>query len=101
MMRSAVSKIVARHDLADLGNRLRTENKRIVFANGCFDILHIGHVRYLAGARAEGDCLVVGVNADAGVHGLKGPGRPILPAEARATLVAALSDVDYVVIFPE
>jgi|SRR5215470_16313120 len=100
-MRTAASKIVGRMDLIALGKRLRQERMRVVFANGCFDILHVGHVRYLAGARAEGDVVVVGVNADAGVRGLKGPGRPILNENARAALVAALRDVDYVVIFPE
>jgi rfaE bifunctional protein nucleotidyltransferase chain/domain len=80
---------------------LREQGKKIVLANGCFDILHVGHVRYLAGARAEGDALVVGVNADAGVSGLKGPGRPVLNERARARLVAALREVDYVVIFAE
>ena len=75
--------------------------KRIVLANGCFDILHVGHVRYLEGARQEGDLLVVGVNADTGVRGIKGPGRPLLDEESRATLVAALRAVEYVVVFPE
>src|SRR5215469_6974121 len=101
MMRAAASKIVARKDLKALGDRLRQEGKRIVLANGCFDILHVGHVRYLAGARAEGDALIVCVNADSGVQGLKGPGRPVLNERARALLVAALREVDYVVIFPE
>lgn len=100
-MRMAESKLIARSDLARIGNDLRNQNKRIVFANGCFDILHAGHVRYLAGARAEGDVLVVGVNADSGVQGLKGAGRPVLNESARAALVAALRDVDYVIIFPE
>jgi D-glycero-beta-D-manno-heptose 1-phosphate adenylyltransferase len=88
-------------ELTQLGAKLRDEGKKIVLANGCFDILHVGHVRYLAGARAEGDVLVVGVNADSGVQGLKGPGRPVLNETARATLVAALREVDYVVIFHE
>jgi D-glycero-beta-D-manno-heptose 1-phosphate adenylyltransferase len=73
----------------------------VVFANGCFDLLHVGHVRYLEGARQEGDVLVVAVNADSSVSGLKGPGRPVLPGSARAELVAALRCVDYVVIFDE
>jgi D-glycero-beta-D-manno-heptose 1-phosphate adenylyltransferase len=72
-----------------------------VLANGCFDTLHVGHVRYLAGAKQEGDILVVGVNSDSSVGCLKGPGRPILDERARALLVASLRDVDYVVIFPE
>ncbi len=100
-MRPAESKIIARTALADLGAQLRAQGHRIVLANGCFDILHVGHVRYLAGARAEGDVLVAGVNADSGVQGLKGPGRPVLNETARALLVAALREVDYVVIFPE
>jgi len=87
--------------LADLGERLRGEGRRIAFANGCFDILHVGHVRYLQGARQQGDVLVVGVNSDRSVAALKGPGRPILDAEARCELVAALEGVDYVVVFDE
>jgi rfaE bifunctional protein nucleotidyltransferase chain/domain len=100
-MHAPESKIVARSKLAGLGENLRKKGKRIVFANGCFDILHVGHVRYLSGARAEGHALVVGVNADSGVQGLKGPGRPVLDERARGLLVAALRAVDYVVIFPE
>jgi rfaE bifunctional protein nucleotidyltransferase chain/domain len=75
--------------------------RRIAFANGCFDLLHVGHVRYLQGAREQGDVLVVGVNSDRSVAALKGPGRPLLSAEARCELVAALECVDYVVIFDE
>lgn len=100
-MRGAETKIIERGGLAKLGDELRKQRRRIVFANGCFDILHVGHVRYLSGARAEGDVLVVGINADSGVHGLKGPGRPVLTERARAMLVASLRVVDYVVIFPE
>ncbi|HKF24374.1 MAG TPA: adenylyltransferase/cytidyltransferase family protein [Candidatus Acidoferrum sp.] len=84
-----------------MAEELRAQAKRIVFANGCFDILHVGHIRYLEGARAQGDALVVGVNADSSVCGLKGPGRPILGEQARGLLVAALRAVDYVVVFPE
>ncbi|NQW05461.1 MAG: adenylyltransferase/cytidyltransferase family protein [Acidobacteria bacterium] len=73
----------------------------IAFANGCFDLLHVGHVRYLQGARAEADRLVVAVNADVSVRGLKGEGRPILDESARAELVSALACVDYVVLFPD
>lgn len=79
----------------------RRRGRRIVLANGCFDLLHVGHVRYLEGARREGDVLVVAVNDDEGVRGLKGPGRPLLEARDRARLVAALAAVDYVVIFAE
>ena len=100
-MREAATKLIERKDLPRIAKELRQQGKKIVLANGCFDILHVGHVRYLAGARAEGDALVVGVNADAGVSGLKGPGRPVLNERARARLVAALREVDYVVIFAE
>ena len=79
----------------------RARGRRIVLANGCFDILHVGHVRYLEGARREGDVLIVGVNSDASERQLKGEGRPVLPEQARAELVAALGCVDYVVIFSD
>jgi len=79
----------------------RREGRTVALANGCFDVLHVGHVRYLEGARREADRLVVAVNDDASVRQLKGPGRPILRAAARAELVAALRAVDYVVIFGE
>ncbi len=91
-------------DLADareLATQARHLGKRVVLANGCFDILHVGHVRYLNGARARGDLLFVGVNSDASVRRLKGEGRPILDQQARARLVAALECVDCVVIFEE
>jgi rfaE bifunctional protein nucleotidyltransferase chain/domain len=94
-------KILSRDEAARRLADHREKGHRIVLANGCFDILHVGHARYLAGARAEGDVLVVAVNSDASVESLKGPGRPILPAEARAELVAALAVVNYVVIFDE
>ena len=100
-MSTAAAKIIQRRELSGIGAKLRRDGKKIVLANGCFDILHVGHVRYLAGARAEGDALVVGVNADSGVQGLKGPGRPVWDERARAALVAALREVDYVVIFAE
>lgn len=89
-------------DLPALEQRLeehRRRGERIVLANGCFDLLHVGHVRFLQAARQQGDVLVVGVNSDASTRQLKGPGRPILPAQARARLVAALAAVDYVVVF--
>jgi rfaE bifunctional protein nucleotidyltransferase chain/domain len=95
------AKLVDRKDVAALGERLRREGRRIAFANGCFDLLHVGHVRYLEGARAEGDVLVVGVNSDRAVAALKGPNRPVLGAQGRAELVAALESVDYVVIFDD
>lgn len=93
--------IISGADLVALGERLRHEGRRIAFANGCFDVLHVGHVRYLQGAREQGDVLVVGVNSDRAVAALKGPGRPLLSAEARCELVAALECVDYVVVFDE
>ncbi len=100
-MRKAQSKILQSSELGLQLSVAKRADKKIVFANGCFDTLHAGHVRYLAGAKAEGDILVVGVNADSSVRGLKGEGRPILDENARAQLVAALRDVDYVVIFSE
>ncbi len=79
----------------------RAAGRTIAFANGCFDLLHVGHVRYLAGAAAEADRLIVAVNDDGEVERMKGPGRPVLCAADRAELVAALRGVDYVVIFPD
>jgi len=98
---SESGKIIPRGELKALGARLRHERRRIAFANGCFDLLHVGHVRYLEAAKAEAEVLVVGVNGDASVRELKGRGRPILAAEPRAELVAALAAVDYVVLFDE
>jgi D-glycero-beta-D-manno-heptose 1-phosphate adenylyltransferase len=92
--------VVTREQLVDLIAADRAAGRTIAFANGCFDLLHVGHVRYLQAAAAEGDRLVVAVNGD-GVAALKGPGRPIMAATDRAALVAALRGVDYVVIFPE
>lgn len=100
-MREAASKIVAREVLRQKLAGHKYRGQRIVFANGCFDTLHVGHIRYLEAARREGDILVVGVNADSSVCALKGPGRPILDEKARAQLVAALRTVDYVVLFDE
>src|SRR5882757_2247064 len=100
-MRQAHEKIVPREKLVALLAAARQRGQRIVLANGVFDTLHVGHTRYLAGAKAEGDLLVVAVNSDSSVRPLKGPNRPILDQQARALLVAALRDVDYVVIFPE
>ncbi len=91
--------VIPREEVRALGERLRRAGCRIAFANGCFDLLHVGHIRYLEGAKRCGDVLVVGVNSDRAVAALKGQGRPIIPAEGRAELVAALESVDYVVIF--
>lgn len=100
-MRSAESKIVTCERLQELLAEHRRRGKIIVLANGCFDTLHVGHIRYLDGARREGDILVVAVNSDSSVCALKGPGRPILPETARAALVGALRTVDYVLLFTE
>ncbi len=100
-MREATSKIVLRDALLGRLAEHRRHGQRIVLANGCFDTLHVGHIRYLEGARLEGDVLVVAVNSDSSVCNLKGPGRPILAENARAQLVAALRCVDYVVLFAE
>jgi rfaE bifunctional protein nucleotidyltransferase chain/domain len=79
----------------------RARGRRVVFANGCFDLLHVGHVRYLSAARELGDALVVGLNSDASVRRLKGPGRPVMPADERAELIGALAAVDLVVVFDD
>lgn len=100
-MREANSKIVPREALKHKLTERKRGGEKIVFANGCFDTLHVGHIRYLEGARREGDILVVGVNDDSSVRSLKGPGRPVLDENARALLVAALRSVDYVVLFSE
>jgi rfaE bifunctional protein nucleotidyltransferase chain/domain len=92
-------KRVPRAEVTALGERLRKSGRQVVFANGCFDLFHVGHVRYLEGARQQGDVLVVGVNSDRSVQQLKGKGRPLLPEDARAELLAAMECVDHVVIF--
>src|SRR5204863_2725007 len=93
--------VVTESELVDAVARDRAAGRTIAFANGCFDVLHVGHVRYLQGAAAEADRLIVAVNDDRSVAALKGPGRPILTAADRAELVAALRGVDYVVIFSD
>ncbi|CVK19948.1 D-glycero-beta-D-manno-heptose 1-phosphate adenylyltransferase [Sporomusa sphaeroides] len=94
-------KIITRADIAAIARNIKAAGKTIVFTNGCFDILHAGHVRYLAAARALGDCLIVGLNSDQSVRNLKGPARPVNCQEDRAEVLAALAAVDYVVIFQE
>ena len=94
-------KILDREALVQLLQQERAQGRRIVLANGCFDILHVGHVRYLKGAKSEGDLLVVAINSDTSVRNIKGPGRPILNEQVRAQLVAALGVVAYVTIFDE
>jgi rfaE bifunctional protein nucleotidyltransferase chain/domain len=96
-----VGDVVSRETLIDRVRAARAAGKSVAFANGCFDILHVGHVRYLEAAAQEADVLVVAINDDQSVRALKGENRPILAAEHRAELVAALRAVDLVVIFPE
>lgn len=93
--------VVTVGELAKLSSDLRSEGKRLVVTNGCFDLLHVGHVRYLQSAREIGDALAVGVNGDASVRALKGAGRPLNDENARAEVLAALRWVDQVAIFPE
>lgn len=95
------SKILTLDQLAAESGRLRSESQRVVATNGCFDILHVGHVRYLAAAQKLGDVLVVGLNGDDSVRQLKGEGRPVNREQDRAEVLAALESVDYVTIFPE
>src|SRR5271170_8339670 len=94
-------KILSRGGLHDVLDEHRRAGRRIVFAHGVFDLLHAGHVRYLRAARDEGDLLVVAIHSDASARKLKGDGRPILTERARSALVAALSAVDYVIIFDD
>lgn len=96
-----MSRILSLDDAANLADRQRRQGRVIVVTNGVFDLLHPGHVRYLAEARAQGDVLIVGVNSDASVRRLKGPGRPVVPEHERAEVVAALAAVDAVVIFDD
>ena len=96
-----MSGVLNREDLIEAVAKERARGAKIIFANGCFDVLHVGHVRYLAGAKALGDVLVVGVNSDEQVAIQKGTGRPILPAVERAEIIASLETVSYVTIFDE
>ena len=101
MSASLHQKIVSRDELRRRVADWRRAGDRVTLANGCFDLLHVGHVRYLHAARDLGGKLIVAVNADASVHALKGEGRPVTPAEERAEILASLADVDAVVVFPE
>ena len=94
-------KILSRHELQERVAEWRRAGARVTLTNGCFDVLHVGHVRYLRAARELGGKVVVAVNSDASARALKGEGRPVMPAEERAEILAALADVDAVVIFPE
>jgi rfaE bifunctional protein nucleotidyltransferase chain/domain len=100
MSRPTAAPVLQPEELAELLRR-RDDGSSVALANGCFDLLHLGHLRFLEAAAAEADLLVVGVNADATVTALKGPGRPVLPADERAGLLAALRMVDFVTIFAE
>ncbi|MBI3932481.1 MAG: adenylyltransferase/cytidyltransferase family protein [Acidobacteria bacterium] len=100
-MRTARSKIGSLDEVRARLEEARRAGRTVALANGCFDVLHVGHVRYLEGAKAEADLLVVGVNGDASVARLKGPGRPVMPEGDRALLVAAFRAVDHVVVFQE
>ena len=92
-------KILSQDRAAEVRARLRAEGRRLVFTNGCFDILHVGHVRYLAAARALGDALLVAINSDASVRALKGESRPVMREAERAEMLAALTAVSYVTVF--
>ena len=94
-------KIVDAKKLAEIAREMKARGQKLVFTNGCFDLLHAGHVRYLASARALGDALAVGINGDESVLSLKGAGRPINREGDRAEVLAALESVDYVTVFPE
>ena len=96
-----MGRVVSVKELVEEIGRERAAGRTVALANGCFDVLHVGHVRYLQGAAAEADRLIVAINDDQSVAELKGPGRPILPASDRAELVAALRGVDYVITFGE
>jgi rfaE bifunctional protein nucleotidyltransferase chain/domain len=96
-----MGKLVDRVELVDELRLAREDGLKVVFTNGCFDILHMGHVQYLSDAKTLGDLLVVGLNGDASVRKLKGEGRPVVPEEDRAGVLCALSSVDYVCVFDE
>ena len=100
-MLDAAEKVLNRHALAEKVERLRGQGRTVVFTNGCFDLLHLGHVRYLQEARKQGDCLVVAVNSDRSVRQIKESGRPIVPEDQRAEVLAALGCVDWVSLFDE
>jgi len=96
-----MNKIYPREKLKEELGRLRKEGKKIIFTNGCFDILHVGHVRYLKEAKKIGDILIVAINSDSSVRAIKGDKRPLIPEDERADMVASLESVDYVTIFHE
>ena len=96
-----MARVVGIEEAARQAAEWRSRGRRVVLANGCFDLLHVGHVRYLSAARGLGDALVVGLNSDASVRRLKGLGRPVMPADERAELIGALASVDLVVVFDD
>lgn len=96
-----LKKVVSLEEATRLRERFRTDGKRVVFANGCFDVLHGGHISYLEDARAHGDVMIVGVNSDASERGLKGPSRPVYHEQERLELLNAIRFVDYLVLFDE
>ena len=98
---SGGSKVQTRESLRGLVDRWHQQREQVVLANGCFDLLHVGHVRYLRGAKALGGKLIVAINSDSSVRELKGPGRPLMPAAERAEILAAIEDVDAIVVFDE
>src|SRR5437016_9310495 len=101
LLHETEQKILDREELARVVEYRQEAGERGVFTNGCFDLLHLGHVRYLQQARALGDFLMLGLNDDAGVRALKGPGRPLVPQAERAEILAALTCIDYITIFAE
>jgi rfaE bifunctional protein nucleotidyltransferase chain/domain len=101
LSKSSHRKIVSRAELRQLAADWRAAGERVTLTNGCFDVLHVGHIRYLQAAHNLGGKVIVAVNADDSVRALKGEGRPVMPADERAEILAALSDVDAVVVFPE
>ena len=101
LMNNSSKKIVSRGSLCERVAEWRRDGERVILTNGCFDLLHVGHIRYLRGAKALGGKLIVAINADDSVRQIKGEGRPLMPAMERAEIIAALSDVDAVVIFDE
>jgi D-beta-D-heptose 7-phosphate kinase/D-beta-D-heptose 1-phosphate adenosyltransferase len=97
----ALNKLLTLDEVVRIRSRLRNEGKKLVFTNGCFDLLHVGHVRYLNCARAMGDALVVAVNSDRSIREIKGKGRPIVPEAERAEVLSALACIDYIFIFDD
>ena len=100
-MKTNTSKMVNRAEAAQILSRIRKKGSRVVLTNGCFDLLHVGHIRYLIGAREQGEYLLVAVNSDSSVRKLKGSERPIVPERERVEIVGALECVDWVVLFEE